>query len=152
MHENVAGHAGGTGDPSPTARSAGGQCVHGAEVIVFALTRSVRYVCVGWGKRDGRPVPYEGVRSCADVSVEYVGEAFRLPRGGTQAAPYGPQGTLHENVAGYAGRDGRPVPYEMFLSAYLVDGTLPSGEGGNDQHRTLHEKSVGTADTERRRW
>ena len=32
-------------------------------------------------KRDGEPVPYEGVRYCADVSVEYVGEAFRLPAG-----------------------------------------------------------------------
>ena len=39
--------------------------------------------------RDGRPVPYEGVRYCVVVSTEYVGEAFRLPRGGTQAAPYG---------------------------------------------------------------
>ena len=56
------------------------------------------------------------------------------------------QRTKHENVAGHAGRDGRPVPYEMFLSAYLVDGTLPSGEGGNDTQGTLHELSVGTAD------
>ena len=59
----------------------GGQFVLGAEVIVFALTRSVRYVCAGRGKRDGRPVPYEGIRYCANVSKEYVGEAFRLPAG-----------------------------------------------------------------------
>ena len=65
----------------------------GAMQIVIALTRSIRYVCAGRGKRDGRP-----------------------------------------------------VPYEMFLGAYLANGTLPSGEGGNDTQGTLHEKSGGTAD------
>ena len=43
------------------------------------------------------------------------------------------------------GRDGRPVPYEVFLGAYLVDGTLSSGEGGNDTHGTLHENVAGHA-------
>ena len=38
---------------------AGGKCVHGAYLVVTSLTRSVRYVCAV--KRDGRPVPYEGV-------------------------------------------------------------------------------------------
>ena len=46
----------------------------------------------GHAGRDGRPVPYGDHRNCANVSTEFVGEAFRLPRGGTQAAPYGPQG------------------------------------------------------------
>ena len=59
------------------AGSAGIQFVLGADVVVTALTRSVRYI--------------EGVRFCANVPTEFVGEAFRLPRGGTQAAPYGPQ-------------------------------------------------------------
>ena len=30
--------------------------------------------------------------------------------------------------------------------AYLANGTLPSGEGGNDTQGTGHELSVGTAD------
>ena len=47
----------GTGNPSPTARRAGGQFVLGAEVIVFALTRSVRYVVLVGGKGTGDPSP-----------------------------------------------------------------------------------------------
>ena len=35
----------------------------------------------GHAGRDGKPVPYEGVRYCANVSIEFVGEAFRLPLG-----------------------------------------------------------------------
>ena len=35
--------------------------------------------CAGRGKRDGKPVPYEGVRYCVVVPTEFVGEAFRLP-------------------------------------------------------------------------
>ena len=47
----------GTGNPTPTARRAGGQFVLGAEVIVFALTRSVRYVVLVGGKGTGDPSP-----------------------------------------------------------------------------------------------
>ena len=37
--------------------------------------------------------------------------------------------------------DARP-----YKGAYLANGTLPSGEGGNDTQGTGHELSVGTAD------
>ena len=40
-------------------------------------------------------------------------------------------------------RDGVSPPVR---GAYLANGTLPSGEGGNDTQGTGHELSVGTAD------
>ena len=48
-----------------------------------------------------------------------------------------PLGSLHCTDRGR--RDGEPVPYEMFLSAYLADGTNRAGQGKNDYHRTKHE-------------
>ena len=83
----------------------------------YRLRRSIRYVCAVI--RDGKPVPYGDHRNCANVSTEFVGEAFRLPRGGTQAAPYDTQGTLHENVAGHAGGTGDPSPTRVFDYAVL---------------------------------
>ena len=70
----------------------------------------------GW---DGKPVPYEGVRSCAIVSTEFVGEAFRLPgrhgrrqmRAGCYAGRYFPDPLGSLRCAGRGKRDGKPVPY-----------------------------------------
>ena len=140
------------GDPSPTARRAGGQFVLGAEVNVFALTRSVRYICAGRGKRDGRPVPY-GPQG---------GRPMRAWCGGNRFCP-DPLGSLRCAGRGEKGRETRPLRGCSIMrhcidrirrggvsppvrGAYLANGTLPSGEGGNDTHGTLHEKSVGTAD------
>ena len=52
------------------------------------------------------------------------------------------QGTLHALEARTAGRDGRPVPYE--IDRYNVANR--AGQGSNDTQRTKHELSVGTAD------
>ena len=73
------GTAAGTGDPSPTGR-------HGRRQM-RARCGGGRYFpdplgsvhCTDRGERDGRPVPYGGVRSCTIASKEFVGEAFRLP-------------------------------------------------------------------------
>ena len=145
-----------------------------------AARKGGSFLFAGMAGRDGEPVPYEGVRNCGIVSKEFVGEAFRLPgrqcgslrlcgsgekgretrplrgcsilcrcidrirRGGVSPPVRGAyladgtlpsgeggddtQGTGHALEARTAGRDGRPVPYEMFLSAYLADGTNRAAE------------------------
>ena len=47
----------GTGNPSPTARRAGGQFVLGAYLVVTSLTRSVRYIVRVGRKGTGDPSP-----------------------------------------------------------------------------------------------
>ena len=113
---------------APTARSAGGQCVLGAMQIVFALRRSVRYVVRVGGKGTGDPSPTarSAGGQCA-LGAEVV--VISLTR------------SIRYVCADRGRRDREPVPYEIDWH----NGTLPSGEGGNDTQRTKHENVAGHA-------